>query len=261
MRTALGFLIAALTATGCAGSNSSYRAPAPAYAPAPAPAARVTPPPPMPRGPSPAERAAALNHEGEALARKPGTISRSVALFADATKLDPSLSRYWFNLCFVQHKLGRFVAAKRACNQVFRARGDAALRPRAKAIIADIDQRAHRATPPRVGPKRRAQPPRVSPRERAAKLNAKGKDFWLMRKDLNRAAKHFADATKLDPHEGRYWFNLCAVQRQMGRLVNAERSCRQVLKTNSGAAVHRRAKVILDELGARPGSPRRPRGR
>lgn len=89
---------------------------------------------------TPAERAAQLNDEGKRLWLEENDLPAAVEKFSQATMLSPE-GRYYFNLCYSLHQLGRYREALTACEAVEPNGGDGKLLEKTKVVIEDLRKR------------------------------------------------------------------------------------------------------------------------
>lgn len=89
---------------------------------------------------SAAERAAQLNDEGKKLWLEEKDLPGAVEKFRQATVLSPE-GRYYFNLCYALHQLGRYRDALTACEAVEPNSNDAELVKKANIVLDDLRQR------------------------------------------------------------------------------------------------------------------------
>ena len=96
---------------------------------------------------SAAERAAQLNEEGKKLWTEQDDLPGAVKKFRQATVLSPE-GRYYFNLCYALHQLGRYRDALTACEAVEPNTSDAGLVEKTNVVLDDLRQRL----PPETAP-------------------------------------------------------------------------------------------------------------
>jgi hypothetical protein len=86
------------------------------------------------------ERAAQLNAEGKKLWKDKKDLVAAAEKFRQATVLSPE-GRYYFNLCYALHQLGRYPEALTACRAVEANGADADVLEKTTIVIADLEKR------------------------------------------------------------------------------------------------------------------------
>lgn len=89
---------------------------------------------------SAAERAAQLNEEGKKLWQEKEDVAAAAEKFRQATLLSPE-GRYYFNLCYSLHQIGRYSEALTACRAVEPNGAPADVLEKAKVVIEDLEKR------------------------------------------------------------------------------------------------------------------------
>jgi hypothetical protein len=89
---------------------------------------------------SAAERAAQLNEEGKKLWQEKGDVAAAAEKFRQATLLSPE-GRYYFNLCYSLHQIGRYSEALTACRAVEPNGAPADVLEKTRIVIEDLEKR------------------------------------------------------------------------------------------------------------------------
>jgi hypothetical protein len=89
---------------------------------------------------SAAERAAQLNDEGKKLWQEKGDVAAAAEKFRQATLLSPE-GRYYFNLCYSLHQIGRYAEALTACRAVAPNGAPDDVLEKTKVVIEDLEKR------------------------------------------------------------------------------------------------------------------------
>lgn len=100
----------------------------------------LMPAPAAARQSSASERAAQLNEEGKRLWLEDKDLAAAVDKFRQATVLSPE-GRYYFNLCYALHQLGRYREALTACEAVEPNGADSKVLQKTRTVLEDLRQR------------------------------------------------------------------------------------------------------------------------
>lgn len=99
---------------------------------------------------SASERAAQLNDEGKRLWLEENNLAAAVDKFRQATVLSPE-GRYYFNLCYALHQLGRYREALTACEAVEPNGADDKVLKKTRTVLEDLRKRVPAEPPPDPG--------------------------------------------------------------------------------------------------------------